>query len=227
MNNEKNNLIGIVAHDLKSPLNQVQGLITLIKLSGVIDPESEGYIDVMKDSTVRLNQMITKILDVNAIESRQLNLSMERLCMSEMLHALVERYADDAGRKDIVISKKIAQDIFIEADKGYTGQVLENILSNAIKFSPREREIFVTLSTLNGEAVCEVRDQGPGLNDDDKRQLFGKYQRLSARPTNNENSSGLGLSIARKFVTEMDGKIWCESEWGKGASFFVSFKRVL
>ncbi|MEJ1242069.1 ATP-binding protein [Chryseolinea sp. T2] len=226
LNQEKNNLIGIVAHDLKSPLNQVQGLISLIKMTGSIDEQSERYINVMMDSTVRLNEMVSKILDVNAIESRQLNLTMERVCISDMVHAIVERYTSDASKKNIKINRDVAQNIFITADKSYTGQVLENILSNAIKFSPHEREVFVSLVGDNGEAICEVRDQGPGLNDDDKSRLFGKYQRLSARPTNNENSTGLGLSIARKFVNEMDGKIWCESVGGRGASFFVSFKRI-
>lgn len=226
LNQEKNNLIGIVAHDLKSPLHQVQGLISLIKMTGDIDEQSARYIEVMKESTIRLNEMVTKILDVNAIESKQLNVTMERVCFSDMLHAIVDRYAPDASKKNIVINRNITSDVYISADKSYTDQVVENLLSNAIKFSPHEREVLILLRCENGEAICEVRDQGPGLNDSDKKQLFGKYQRLSARPTDNENSTGLGLSIARKYVKEMDGKIWCESEWGKGASFFISFKRL-
>ena len=226
LNQEKNNLIGIVAHDLKSPLNQLQGLISLIKMSCHIDDQTEKYINLMNDSAVRLNEMVSKILDVNAIESRRLNLAMERLCLSDILHAIVDRYTPDASKKNIIINRAIKQNVFIHADRSYTEQVLENLLSNALKFSPHDREVFVSLNTENDEAICEVRDQGPGLSDEDKRRLFSKYQRLSARPTDNENSTGLGLSIARRFVSEMGGRIWCESEWGSGASFFISFKNV-
>jgi signal transduction histidine kinase len=75
--------------------------------------------------------------------------------------------------------------------------------------------------------MCEVRDEGPGLTEEDKKKLFGKYQRLSAMPTGNESSTGLGLSIVKKFVDVMNGEIWCESEHGKGASFFVRFKLAM
>ena len=225
LNNEKNNLIGIVAHDLKSPLSQIKGLTSILKMSfETLDHDSRQLIELIEGSASRLMNMIIKILDVEAIESRKLNLNIERMELSSMLHAVTERFRDEAMQKSISLHPQIEAGIFINADKDYVDQVLQNLLSNAIKFSPKQRNIFVTLKNGdNNKAVCRIQDEGPGISDEDKKKLFGKYQKLSARPTGNETSTGLGLSIVKKFVESMHGEIWCESELGHGASFFVSF----
>jgi signal transduction histidine kinase len=221
LNNEKNNLIGIVAHDLKSPLNQMKGLLTLIKLNSNLDAETVQYVNMIEGSTKRLTDMIGKILDVEAIDSKKVNLSIEPINLSELLLSLSARFEYSAKQKSIEIICNIPKDIVISADKLYTEQVFENLISNAVKFSPLEKKVFITLKASGDYSIGEVRDEGPGINDEDKKKLFGKYQKLSARPTGNEISTGLGLSIVKKFVDAMGGEIWCESEAGKGATFFV------
>jgi signal transduction histidine kinase len=99
--------------------------------------------------------------------------------------------------------------------------VLDNLISNAIKYSPPGREVFVRVSRSTASARIEVQDQGPGLTAEDQRKLFGKFARLSARPTGNESSTGLGLAITKRLVDAMGGRIWCESSPGQGATFFV------
>ena len=101
---------------------------------------------------------------------------------------------------------------------------MENLLSNAIKFSPIDKSIFIKLSVQGSKAVCMIKDQGQGLSESDISKLFVRYQKLSATPTGNETSTGLGLSIVKKYIDAMNGKIWVESAKGKGASFFVSFE---
>jgi signal transduction histidine kinase len=221
LNNEKNNLIGIVAHDLKSPLNQMKGLLSLIKIKEGIDPEVAQYITMMESSTKRLTDMIAKILDVEAIDSKKINVAIERIDLSKTLAIVVERFLLLAEQKEITISENIGGGIFVSADKTYVEQVFENLLSNAIKFSPRNKRIFVDLTIEGQNAKTVIKDEGPGISDDDKKKLFGKYQKLSARPTGNEISTGLGLSIVKKFVDAMSGDISCESEEGKGAAFIV------
>ena len=105
-------------------------------------------------------------------------------------------------------------------------QVFENLISNAIKFSPPHKAVKVILAKDNGKARAEIIDEGPGLTEEDKKKVFGKFQRLSAKPTGGEHSTGLGLSIVKKYVEAMNGKVWCESEHGKGANFIVEFNRV-
>ena len=96
-------------------------------------------------------------------------------------------------------------------------------MSNAIKFSPPQRKISVDFYTSNGHIVTSIKDQGPGLSESDKQLLFQKYQKLSARPTAGEQSTGLGLSIVKKYVEAMQGEVWCESVHGEGAVFKVRF----
>jgi len=225
INLEKNNLIGVVAHDLRNPLRQMMGLLSLIKVTSKVDENTASYLDLMAQSALRLDDMIVKILDVDAIDSQQLNLKIEPVDLSTMCDGVANRYSVDAMRKRISIIKQIDPELYVRADKGYLEQVIENLLSNAIKFSPFDRQVFVRLHAGHERVTCQIRDEGPGLSEEDKKKLFGKYQKLSARPTDHEPSTGLGLSIVKKFVVAMEGDIACESERGKGASFSVSLAR--
>jgi signal transduction histidine kinase len=194
-------------------------------MTGKVDDESAKYLGMMEQSAVRLNEMIAKILDVEAIESRKMNLKMESVSLSDILNDVADRYVNDALKKNITVTRNITSGVLAQADKNYAEQVLENLVSNAVKFSPFDRSVLINLATQNDKVICEIKDQGPGLSEEDKKKLFGKYQKLSAKPTGNEISTGLGLSIVKKFVEAMDGEIWCESELGNGASFFVKLKR--
>ena len=228
LNNEKNNLIGIVAHDLKSPLNQIQGLVSLIQMASPdIEGKSPEYLELIRSGAVRMSEMIEKILDVEAIEAQSLNFKPEEVVIAEVLSNIANDYEVLANQKEITIKQAyLNKKLTACVDKEYLTQIFDNLVSNAIKFSQPKTTLTIKLSEFGNRLVCEVRDQGPGLTEEDKSKLFGKYQKLSARPTGNETSTGLGLSIVKRYVEAMEGKIWCESEEGKGASFFVSFKRI-
>lgn len=226
LNNEKNNLIGIVAHDLKSPLNQMRGLLSIIKVKmDKTDSETVACLDMIEKSATRLTALIAKILDVEAIESKDLNLVMERFSLTEVLTILVERYKVSAAEKLINLVFDEDENILIMADKVYVMQIFDNLLSNAIKFSPGNKNVYIRVNKGTDRVVTEIKDEGPGISAEDMKKLFGKYQKLTARPTGNESSTGLGLSIVKKFAEAMDGQIWCESELGNGASFFVSLNK--
>ncbi len=224
LNLEKNNLIGIVAHDLKNPLtNIITSADLIINSTKKIDQENQKLLEIIKDSGLRLTGMISKILNVKAIEQRFSNIKLERINLSEAVKSVSKQFENQAKAKQLQLHTDIASGVMIQAENTYIPQVLENLISNAIKFSPVDKNIFVNLSSKNGVTQLEVRDEGPGLTDKDKQKLFGKFQKLSAQPTGDEDSTGLGLSIVKNFVEAMKGKIWCESDYGKGASFFVSF----
>jgi signal transduction histidine kinase len=227
LNNEKNNLIGIVAHDLKSPLNQMKGLLSLVKLTSSLDEDTRQYINMLEGSTQRLTDMIAKILDVEAIDAKKVNLTLENFDLTDILSRIVERFEMSADQKSIKVFCELPAGVCVHADKVYTEQVFENLISNAIKFSPSDKNIYVTLQTADAKAICRIRDEGPGISAEDQKKLFGKYQKLSARPTANETSTGLGLSIVKKFVDAMGGEIWCESEEGNGASFLVKLSAAV
>ena len=107
------------------------------------------------------------------------------------------------------------------ADVSALDQILGNLVSNALKFSPPDKQLFVSIRSANHHAECIIRDEGPGFTAEDKTRMFRRYGRLSARPTGGEPSTGLGLSIVRKLVQAMDGELLCDSVTGSGATFTV------
>jgi signal transduction histidine kinase len=222
-NQEKDNLVALVAHDLKAPLAQIIGLIELTKIELRSGGSINDYIDKAGKSALRLREMIHKILNSQAIEAKQMNAKMERVDFSGLLQTISDRYVAEADKKGISIIRQIEGNIYVSLDETYASQVLDNLLSNAIKFSPFNRRVFVVVRKEGSKAICEIRDEGPGFTEEDKKKLFGKFQKLSARPTGDESSTGVGLSIAKRLVTVMKGKIWVVSESGIGASFFVEF----
>jgi signal transduction histidine kinase len=228
IDHEKNYLIGVVAHDLRSPLNHLKGILQILKLTGKnIDDETKDLYQLAESSVVQMLLMISKILDVKAIESKQGNIIMEKVETMSIIDTLLQKFEIPAIEKSIVLHKvSHLETAYIEADKDYLLQVLENLVSNAIKFSPKKKNIWLGLTSSNGKTNIFVRDEGPGLSPDDMGKLFGKFQKLSARPTGGETSIGLGLSIVKKYVEAMNGEVWCESEQGKGTTFFVQFDRL-
>jgi signal transduction histidine kinase len=134
-------------------------------------------------------------------------------------------YRNRAAQKNITLhfSSTMEKGIVI-ADEMATYQVIENIVSNAVKYSPHGKSVYVHVepSTANPDFLrLSVRDEGEGISAKDMERLFGKFARLSAQPTGGEHSTGLGLSIVKKMVEAMNGRVWCESEVGKGATFIV------
>src|SRR5258706_5643718 len=223
LNEEKNDLISIVAHDLKSPLNQISGMLEIIKLTSKDQPaEQQEYTTKIDQATNRLKKMVTKILDVSAIESKTLNITLEKINVTELLGEIVNRFITQAAKKDIVIIKEFENLIpSIVSDAGYVSEVLENLMSNAVKYSPLGKRIILRLNRKDGYVRIEFIDQGQGISEKDMKHLFGKYHKLTARPTAGEDSTGLGLSIVRKYIQALNGRVWCESEEGKGSNFIV------
>ena len=227
LNEEKNSLIGIVAHDLKSPLNQIKGLVGIVKTTAITkESEAMNCLNLVESSANRMSNMISKILDIEAIESQQLNLSIIKINVTEYVSTIVERFKLEAENKGIQLHYTSAPHLHIQADASYINQIIENLLSNAIKFSPQAKNIFISEIETDNAVSIKIKDEGPGMTAEDMKKLFNKYQKLSARPTGNELSTGLGLSIVKKFVEAMQGKIWCESEEGQGATFTVQFKKL-
>lgn len=225
INNEKNHFIGIVVHDLRAPLNNIIGLVSLIKMEkeGLSDTQKE-LLDIILDSTKSLNNMIARILNIEAIESGDVKMDLGKRCLNELVRKVSSEFKKDATKKNIKITENLEDGSDkVWVDKNYTIQILTNLLSNAIKFSHANSQVEISTYKSKGEFGVVYKDEGPGLSPEDHPKLFGKFQRLSARPTGGESSTGLGLSIVKKYVDKMDGRIWCESEPGQGASFIVMF----
>lgn len=223
LDKEKNHFIGIVAHDLKSPLNQIKGLIRILQLSSSALADSDKEIlQKINDTAEGMHQMIGQILDISALENKKVRVKPERFLLQKLIDELTEEQIKNASKKSIELVIPTASAIGeVNLDRNYLKQILDNLLSNAIKFSPQNKSVFLRANKTNDKLRFEIEDQGPGISESDQKKLFRKFQKLTAKPTAGEHSSGLGLSIVKKFVETMNGQVWCESEEGKGATFFV------
>ncbi|AZQ61772.1 hybrid sensor histidine kinase/response regulator [Flammeovirga pectinis] len=227
LDGEKNHLIGIVAHDLKSPLSQIGGLIELMKFDmDTFSSEQKEYITMIQTSINKQEELITQILDLNALDSKASNLNIIPRDISRAVKDSVERFELTAKKKNITFDLDVKEKLYAAVDETYFGQILQNLISNAIKFSNNNSIVKVFLQEEETTLQIHVKDHGPGLNENDKKKLFGRFQKLSARPTGGEHSTGLGLSIVKKMVEDMNGRVWCESVEGEGADFIIEFKKV-
>jgi signal transduction histidine kinase len=222
LNNEKNEFLGIVAHDLKNPLSNIKMLSKILNEEHkTLSPEEvqEFSADILTASG-RMFELITNLLDVNAIERGGIRIINRPFDIKSICANVVANYTARAEAKNIQLISEF-DDGTVEAigDPSAAIQVFENILSNAVKYSPYDKKIFVRLHVNNAIVRVEVQDQGPGMSEDDMKKLFGKFARLSAQPTGGEHSTGLGLSIVKKMVEAMNGNVWCESTLGEGATF--------
>lgn len=230
LNDEKNKLMGIVAHDLRNPLNMIIGLITLFEDSAKTngDKNLEKYVELLGASSERMRNMIDRVLDISAIENMKVNLKLERTNLSSLTYESIHNFDIIASQKEIEIIDSIdkSKECFSEVDPNYLVQVIDNLLSNAIKFSERGKKIEISLLSDNNHHEIIVKDEGPGISDEEQKSIFQAYTTLSSKPTEQEKSTGLGLSIAHKFILAMGGKIECHSKPGQGTSFNLIFEKA-
>jgi signal transduction histidine kinase len=237
VNEQLNEFLGIAAHDLKNPLASIVMSSSAIKryydrMSKEEMLETLGGIESVAE---RMRLIIHNLLELNSIESGNLRIASEPVSPGEIAEQVVQDWSPKAGSKTIKIEfDNQAPDKFFMGDPNILYQILENLVSNAVKYSPPVRSVWVRVlgsevSALGGSPQngahqyirIEVQDEGPGLSADDKAKLFSKFARLSAQPTAGEHSTGLGLSIVKKLVEAMNGRVWCDSKLGKGSTFIV------
>ncbi len=223
INDKKNNLVRILAHDLRSPLSQIISPAELLSShSESLDEEDKALLFQIGEGARRINQMITKILDVDTLDKQQNLVLKEPVDVTGILMDLEKNYRPIAKRKDISLTfKNCNERNSINSDRMLLYLIIENLISNAIKFSPKKSNILVDVKCQDAHTTFGVHDEGPGFSEEDKKLLFQSFQKLSAQPTGGEESTGLGLSIVNKYVSELGGKVWLESNNGQGSSFFV------
>ncbi|MDW7693941.1 ATP-binding protein [Flammeovirgaceae bacterium SG7u.111] len=228
LNEEKNHLIGVVAHDLRNPLAIAISLTNFVlsQTEGLGKTQTDG-LNVTQRSLLRMDGMIKKILDVEAIDSNRINIQLEEVEMDKLLFSVGESLAEQAKKKKIQFVYQIeTEQIQVNADRNYLTQVMENLMSNALKFSEPGEEVLVRVFDADDSVRLSVIDQGPGVSKKDRRKLFKKFQKLSAKPTGGEQSIGLGLSIVKKYMEAMGGKVWCDSNLGEGACFSIELAKA-
>lgn len=228
INKQKDELIGIVAHDLKSPINQMSGLITILGFkSEKWDRKEIEVFEKLENSNLHLKELVERILDLESIQKKSLNYKVSSTDMATVLKETLTEFKEKAKSKNISIDmSQVTDGKTVMVDPFFLKQVFENLVSNALKFSPLGSKVYIGTETHHEYHHVFVLDEGPGISEKDKVKMFSKYMTLSAQPTGDETSTGLGLSIVKKYVEEMNGSVWCESKLGNGAKFIVAFPKV-
>ncbi|TAE23984.1 MAG: hybrid sensor histidine kinase/response regulator [Candidatus Kapaibacterium sp.] len=223
-NKLKIRLLSVVSHDLKNPLAAIRSLAEILTMESKPDIQRE-IVDMMQSTVERMLNLIKDLLDTAALEMGQMKLYPLHRSVKELVEAICFDYAHAAEAKGQGINIEAAHPFLADIDERRFRQVLENLISNAVKYSPKNTTITVRFSDAENNMMrIAIQDEGPGITHDDKEKMFQFFQRLSAQPTGGESSTGVGLAIVKQIVELHNGKLWVESspETGAiGSTFFV------
>ena len=225
LNEQKDQYLGLVVHDLRNPLNGIL-LSAEMLAEEATDDATRRRAARIADTAAEMGGLIGRFLDIAAIDAGKVQAHLAPCDLAALVSGAVEAFSPQADVKGITL-RTVAPAGHVEAlaDPAFAKEILANLLSNAIKFSPAGKVVTLRLEDAPGEAILSVEDEGPGLTDEDKRRLFGRFARLTAQPTGGEGSVGLGLSIVKHMVEACGGRIWADSAEGRGAAFRVEFRK--
>ncbi len=220
MNEEKSTFLGIAAHDLRNPLGVILGYAEMLRDEEFPRSEAVEMAGKVVVAGERVRDLVAGLLEVSAAEAGRVSLERRPCDLHGIARKVADTQAPAAARKQIRLRVE-GTPVFVTGDPGAIEQVLENVVSNAVKFSPAETTVLISVQPDGGAGVVDVEDQGPGISAADRERLFAKFSRLSARPTGGESSTGLGLSIVKTLTEAMGGEVSLESPPGRGARFRV------
>jgi signal transduction histidine kinase len=218
----KSEFLATMSHELRTPLNAIIGFseVLLQQMFGPLNPKQAEYLDDVLTSGRHLLGLINDILDLSKIEAGRMELDVDTFSLVEALQNGVTMVRERAARHGIALALDVAPGVdLIEADPRKVKQVLFNLLSNAVKFTPDGGRVDVTAAHANGDIVVAVRDTGIGISPEDQGRIFEEFQQARRQTERSREGTGLGLSLAKRFVELHGGRIWVESEPGKGSTF--------
>jgi signal transduction histidine kinase len=227
-NDFKSELLSIAAHDLKNPLSSIIAYSKILRDLKKWDLDIQEMIDTIYDSSKHMTILISDLLNSTVIHAGKVNLKKQIINLDELTTAIIYQNKPIAELKNQIITYNAFKynEYLIEGDNLKIRECIENILSNAIKYSPFNTEILINLTNEFNVIVLSIKDNGPGFTSEDKEKIFNKFQRLSAQPTGGESSTGLGLYIVKQIINSHGAQIRFDSEFGKGSVFFLEFQAL-
>ncbi len=222
LNKLKNQFLGMAAHDLRNPISSIMMYSELVLESDDYDISDDlrKILDVIRTSSDFMLGLLEELLDVVKIESGKIQLNFEKVHPEDFLKKNIEINALLAAKKDIKLVLNIPQQLpQIALDPIKIEQVLNNLISNAIKYSHKNTTVSVSAFSTGQHLLISVKDEGQGIPENELQKVFVPFSKISVKGTEGEKSTGLGLSIVKRIVTGHFGRIWVESEAGKGSVF--------
>jgi PAS domain S-box-containing protein len=223
-NQAKSRFLANMSHELRTPLNAILGYAELMldDLYGELSDKMRGVLERLQSNGRHLLRLINDVLDLSKIEAGQLTLSLDDYSLSDVVHGVVSAVEPLAAEKRLAFKAEIAPDLPIgRGDGRRLSQVLLNLVGNAIKFTDKG-EIAIRAAAVNGSFTVAVCDTGPGISAVDQAKIFKEFQQADDSSTRKKGGTGLGLSIAKRIIEMHGGRIWVESEPGKGSTFYFT-----
>ena len=218
----KSEFLANMSHELRTPLNAIVGFSQVLKqkLFGEVNDKQDEYLDDILSSADHLLSLINDILDLSKVEAGQVELETGVFSLREALERGVVMVRERASKNGVALQLELDPGVdLIEGDERRIRQVVFNLLSNAVKFTPRGGRVDVSTARVDGEVRVAVADTGPGISGEDRERIFEEFQQAKATNGERPEGTGLGLALSRSLVELHGGRIWVESEPGKGSTF--------
>ena len=218
----KNDFIAMVSHELKTPVTSLKGYLQMleIKTKNNTDVFIAGAIEKANKQVTKMTAMINGFLNTSRLESGKIQIDRQRFDLAELIRESEEDSIASVSSHYVVYAP--VEITFVNADRDKIGQVITNLISNAVKYSPAGSTINVACISINNCATVSVKDAGAGIPDRDKARLFERFYRVQNDSTKAIVGFGIGLYLCSEIVERHDGKIWVESEPGKGSTFYFT-----
>ncbi|MBN2398946.1 MAG: hypothetical protein JXI33_01250 [Candidatus Aminicenantes bacterium] len=220
-NQLKTELMGVAAHDLRSPLQLIMGYSELLSLKAGNPDYVRQKALVIQETSERMSQLIHDLLQTSSLEAGNIVLNKTRVDLNQTAQLVAQTYEPFVQQKQQTLQLVNCYKCLVRADEERMREIVDNLVSNAVKYTPLGGSIRVITEGAGGRCRLIIEDEGPGFTEDDRRKIFGKFQKLSARPTGGESSFGLGLAIVKMLVDLHGGEIQVDSKSGVGSRFIV------
>lgn len=227
--NERRQFVSNVSHELRTPLTSVKSYVDALQEGAIEDPElSRNFLNVVEDETARMIRMINDLLELSRMDSSTLKIDQEYVNIGELFNYILDRFDmiianDEQPEKRYSIAREIsAVPIWVELDPSKFTQVVDNVMNNAIKYSPDGGVITAKMVDHGNRVVLGINDQGLGIPAADLKHVFDRFFRVDKARSRAQGGSGLGLAISKEIIERFGGRIWVESVEGQGSTFYIS-----
>ena len=222
---ERRLFVSNVSHELRTPLTSVKSYLEALDEGALYDPVAPDFIKVSLDETNRMMRMVTDLLHLSRIDNATTQLDVELINFTAFITFILNRFdkmrsQDDEKKYELVRDYSI-NSVWIEIDTDKMTQVIDNILNNAIKYSPDGGKIIVSMKTTDDQMILSIKDQGLGIPKQDLPKIFDRFYRVDRARSRAQGGTGLGLAIAKEIIKQHNGFIWAKSEYGKGSTFTI------
>ena len=222
---ERRLFVSNVSHELRTPLTSVKSYLEALDEGALYDPVAPDFIKVSLDETNRMMRMVTDLLHLSRIDNATTRLDVELINFTAFITFILNRFdkmrsQDDEKKYELVRDYPI-NSVWIEIDTDKMTQVIDNILNNAIKYSPDGGKIIVSMKTTDDQMILSIKDQGLGIPKQDLPKIFDRFYRVDRARSRAQGGTGLGLAIAKEIIKQHNGFIWAKSEYGKGSTFTI------